>query len=434
MRRAEKDPESGYRDEAGLKEGLEPTLRGLKEMQIFLEAVEKLTVTSAHVFDQNLVQLLSEETDLESVKRIISFCRLISATLLSFKRDNAAFFSPKLENLEVMKVQLKQYITNIKHICGFLRQESLTDLCLDIYSVDVDLSGVSEGDIEQMFLHLKLLQEIRDDKHFRTVFLFQDRHRTFMDEFRQKKKVMLQFLEDVEICAVKLDKMTKGTRISNVAGSSVGVVGGILSIVGLALIPVTFGASMALIGTGAGLGVLSGASAVTTLAVEKGVNHTQKKEAEKRFGNFMEDMNFLQNCLDDVINQHIENVPENPITPNPKMANDCASVFKGGNIIGKGAEVGVAAAKGAVAIGKAARGGFIALNAIFIGVDVFLIVNNSIDLYKGAPNEDSKFLRARAALWKSEINSMQQICDSLEEGQQQYEDKKQQLQRLFYEG
>ncbi|KAJ0056736.1 hypothetical protein NL108_014126 [Boleophthalmus pectinirostris] len=274
----------------------------------------------------------------------------------------------------------------------------------------------------------------RDDKHFRTVFLFQDKHRTFMDEFRQKKQVMLQFLEDVEICAVKLDKMTKGARISNVTGSSVGLVGGALSIVGLALIPVTFGASMALIGTGAGLGVLSGANAVTTLAVEKGVNHTQKKEAEKRFENFMEDMNFLQNCLDDVINQHIENVPENPITLNARMASDCASGLKVGNIIGKGAEVGVAAAKGAVAIGKAARGGFIALNALFIGVDVFLIVNNSIDLYKGAPNEASKFLRARAALWKSEIDSMQQICDSLEEGQQQYEDKKQQLQRLFYEG
>ncbi|XP_055010900.1 uncharacterized protein LOC110174778 isoform X2 [Boleophthalmus pectinirostris] len=381
MRRAEKDPESGYRDEADLKEGLEPTLRGLKEMQIFLEAVKKLAVTSDHVFDQNLVQLLSEDTDLELVKKIISVCQLICPFLLSFKRDDAAFFSPKLENLEVMQVQLKQYITSIRHIYAFLRQESLTDLRLDMNSVDVDLSGVSEGDIEQMFLHLKLLQEIRDDKHFRMVFLFQNKHRTFTRAFRQKKKVMLQFLEDVEACAVKLDEMTKGTRISNVVGSSVGLVGGILSIIGLTLISVTFGASMGLLGAGTALAVLSGLNAVTTLFAEKGVNHTQKKEAEKRFENFMEDMKFLQNCLDDVINQHIEHVPENP-TQNARMANDCASVLKGG----------------------------------------------------GAPNEDSKFLRARAALWKSEIDSMQQICDSLKEGQQQYEDKKQQLQRLFYEG
>ncbi|KAJ0056679.1 hypothetical protein NL108_012111, partial [Boleophthalmus pectinirostris] len=223
---------------------------------------------------------------------------LISPLLLSFKRDNAAFFSPKLENLEVMKVQLKQYITNIKHICGFLRQESLTDLCLDSNSVDVDLSGVSEGDIEQMFLHLNLLQEIRDDKHFRTVFLFQDKHRTFMDEFRQRKKKMLQFLEDVEICAVKSDNMTKVVQISSVVGSSVGLLGGALSIVGLALIPVTFGASVGLIGAGAGLGVFSGTHTVVTV-----VNSEQTKTTETTFEKFVEDVESLQKCLDDVIKQ-----------------------------------------------------------------------------------------------------------------------------------
>ncbi|KAK7929813.1 hypothetical protein WMY93_006208 [Mugilogobius chulae] len=59
---------SKYKDEAALRKGLEPTLEGLKEMENFLEAMEKLAVTSVQVFEENQVVQLSEDTDLESVR------------------------------------------------------------------------------------------------------------------------------------------------------------------------------------------------------------------------------------------------------------------------------------------------------------------------------------------------------------------------------
>uniref|UniRef100_A0A3B3ZZG4 Uncharacterized protein n=1 Tax=Periophthalmus magnuspinnatus TaxID=409849 RepID=A0A3B3ZZG4_9GOBI len=401
MRKVEKATEGGYRDEAGLKEGLEPTLKGLNEMQIFLEAVEKLAVTSAHVFDQSLVVQLCEETDLESMKMIISVSQLICPLLITLKGDYADFFSPKLENMEVMQLRLEQYISNIKDICGIFRQGSTTALGLDSTSVDVDLSNVFDEEIEEMLLHMK--------------------------------ERMLQFLEDLEACAVTLDDMTKGARISNVAGSSLGMVGGILSIVGLALTPVTFGVSMGLTVAGVGLGGISGVNSVVTTITEKGVNSVQKKKAEKTFEKFMEDMKSLQMCLNDVIKQHFENIQESSTAQCLNIASNCASALKGGNVFVKGTEAGLAAAKGAAAIGKAARGTFFAVNALFIGVDAFLIVNNSIDLYKNTPNIVSKFIKASAALWRSEVNSMQKIYDSLEEVEEN-EHKKQQLQRPFYEG
>ncbi|XP_033847584.1 uncharacterized protein LOC117393697 isoform X3 [Periophthalmus magnuspinnatus] len=433
MRKVEKATEGGYRDEAGLKEGLEPTLKGLNEMQIFLEAVEKLAVTSAHVFDQSLVVQLCEETDLESMKMIISVSQLICPLLITLKGDYADFFSPKLENMEVMQLRLEQYISNIKDICGIFRQGSTTALGLDSTSVDVDLSNVFDEEIEEMLLHMKVLQEIREDKPFRMAFLFQDKYEPFMEMFRERKERMLQFLEDLEACAVTLDDMTKGARISNVAGSSLGMVGGILSIVGLALTPVTFGVSMGLTVAGVGLGGISGVNSVVTTITEKGVNSVQKKKAEKTFEKFMEDMKSLQMCLNDVIKQHFENIQESSTAQCLNIASNCASALKGGNVFVKGTEAGLAAAKGAAAIGKAARGTFFAVNALFIGVDAFLIVNNSIDLYKNTPNIVSKFIKASAALWRSEVNSMQKIYDSLEEVEEN-EHKKQQLQRPFYEG
>ncbi|KAG7460104.1 hypothetical protein MATL_G00217720 [Megalops atlanticus] len=57
---------------------------------------------------------------------------------------------------------------------------------------------------------------------------------------------MHKFLGALEERAVQLDRMKTGASISSVAGSTVGLAGGVVSIVGLALAPVTAGASLTL--------------------------------------------------------------------------------------------------------------------------------------------------------------------------------------------
>ncbi|KAK7895606.1 hypothetical protein WMY93_020931 [Mugilogobius chulae] len=286
MRREEEDADSFYKDKTELQEGLKPTLKALKEMQNFLEAVEKLAVTSVQVFEENQVLQLCEETDLESVKKIRSAAQLICPLLISFRRDNEVFFRAKLVNVEVMQFHLNQYISNIGQICEVFRRVCPTVLCFNSPSVNPDQV---EGDAEKMLHRIIELDKLREDEPFRTAFLFQDRHQTFIKEFREKKERMLQFLDDVEACAVQLDRVNKGARICSVLGSSVGLIGGILSIV----------VSVALIGAGAGLGVCSGANAEVTTATETGVNLTQKKKADDAFEMFMKDMNALHQCLDD---------------------------------------------------------------------------------------------------------------------------------------
>lgn len=88
----------------------------MKELEEFLDAVEKLVVTSVQVFQ------LSEGADLGSVKNIIVAAQSICPVLLTFKQDTGAFFNPKLENVEVLPFQLEQYMKNVQEICDKFKQ------------------------------------------------------------------------------------------------------------------------------------------------------------------------------------------------------------------------------------------------------------------------------------------------------------------------
>ncbi|CAI5676327.1 unnamed protein product [Oreochromis niloticus] len=95
-------------------------------------------------------------------------------------------------------------------------------------------------------------------------------------------------------------------------------------------------------------------------------------------------------------------------------------------------EVGQAAFKGSLALSKTARAGLIALNAFFLGLDIIFICKDSISLAKGSKTKISKVIRARTALWSSEIDSWKKICDSLNEGLKTSKKKKSVLKARFY--
>uniref|UniRef100_A0A3Q4GI83 Apolipoprotein L n=1 Tax=Neolamprologus brichardi TaxID=32507 RepID=A0A3Q4GI83_NEOBR len=275
-----------------LVEVLKDTASGLESLSSFLDAVEKLAVTSLHVFTENQVLHLPEGISPEYVQAVILAARVICPLLLEFKRDDNAFFLPKLQNMEVLAYQLDRYIQTSK-----------------------------------------------------TIY-----------------------------------KMNKGAKISSVAGSSVGAVGGVLSIVGLALIPFTAGVSLALTMTGVGLGITSGVNSVVTTATEVGVNATQRKKASEVFKNFMEDVQSLQSCLEEIakntvaIGKGIDALVDSASAV--KMLQTEELLTSAGKVVAQEGQalrnaprvasdipdIGQAAAKGTAALSNSARAGFIALN------------------------------------------------------------------------
>ncbi|XP_068581944.1 uncharacterized protein [Cebidichthys violaceus] len=449
---------------------LKDTLGGLQELDCFLDAVENLAVTSLHVFTvENPVLHLPEGIRPEHVQVVITAARMFCPLLLEFKRDASVFFLPKLQNVEVLSYQLNEYIQTTQKICGMLKKSSLSDFCMEmndetLVDLDVDLS---EDDVQRMLCHINELDEIRMNQNFRTVFLFQGEHSGFMTEFEKRHPRMLQSLKDLEENAVQLDRMNKGAKISSVAGSSVGAAGGVLSIVGLALMPVTAGVSLVLTMTGVGMGITSGVNSAVTTATEIGVNRKHQKKASEIFQSFMEDVQILQGCLEEVTKRETD-----PID----VALGVGKVLCKAGIIGKGIDclvdaasamkvlkseelavgagrvavqevkvlrnaprvaaeipdIGQAAVKGPLALSKSARAGLIGLNALFIGMDVFFICKDSISLAKGSETEVSQLIRARATLWCSEMDSWQKIWDFLSKGLLTSETDKDVLETPFY--
>ncbi|CAB1452232.1 unnamed protein product [Pleuronectes platessa] len=428
---------------------LKDTLVGLAKLEHFLDAVEKLAVTSLHVFTENQTLCLPKGITLDCVQVVITLARRICPVLLEFKRDAKVFFLPRLQNLEVLSYELDKYIRTTQKICKMFGKSDfhLKMKTETVVNFDVDLS---EDEMLRMLDHINQLDEIRINKHFRMVFLFQEESFCdFIDDFSKRQPKMLEFLNDLEEGAIQLDRMNKGAKISSVVGSSIGATGDVLSIVGLALAPVTAGVSLALTMTGVGMGITSAVNSAVTTVTEIGVNKKQQKKAREVFQKFMEDVQSLQKCLDKVTSQ--AELQDNIF----KEALGVGKVFCKVGVIGKGIDalvdgasaikllkneeliadipdIGQAVAKGPLALTSTARAGFIALNALFLGMDIFFICQGSISLAKGSETAFSQWIRARASLWRSEMDSWMGIHDSVCEGRKMSEKKKALLETPFY--
>ncbi|KAF4096212.1 uncharacterized protein LOC131531658 [Onychostoma macrolepis] len=430
---------------------LKDTLEGLKKLEPFLDAVEKLAVTSSHVFSGQIFLLWGESP--ERVQSVITDARTDAPLLIHFKRDAETFFRPLLDNVNILIFQLDNYVLNTEQLCRRVRRNSV--LCGDIYKCKTGqplvqiILNTSENAMHQMLDHLKQLCEIRRNEHTRLAFLFQENAQKFIDVFSERRSRMRQLLSDLEETAVKLDSMKLGASISTVVGSSVGIVGGVLSILGIVFAPFTAGASLAFTVAGAGLGATSGVNALVTGITETQINHHHERNAQSYLKSYKDDMILIEGCLKEVANS------EGPLVQ--PSAVDAPIVLQGaGEVLSKTVDGFVAYAghkservteaateiamrdlntardvpqvakylstteqlanAKALRIVKCARAASGFVNVFFIGLDGYFIVKESISLHNGSESEVSKLIRSRAALWKSELEAWEKMHDSLRIG------------------
>ncbi|XP_053346756.1 apolipoprotein L4-like isoform X2 [Clarias gariepinus] len=404
--------------EKELGEVLKSTLEGLENLQLFLDAVEKLAVTSVHIFVEENDNFMPIVMNSLSVCSKISAAISVSPLLVHFKRDAEAFFQPDLSNVEVLIFQLEKYISVTQQICEKMKKGSSPNLN----------SNRGEESVQEVYERVLQLTKIRMDESFRLTFLFGVKAQDFIKVFSECHSRMFQFLSDLEEAAVQLDKMKKGSNISTVAGSSVGIAGGVLSIVGLALAPVTVGVSLALTIAGFGIGVTSGVNGIVTAITEMAVNSQQEKNANNIFISFMEDLQKIQDCVEDVATRKPANAGseaqdfvddisvEKVVTAAGDFGLQSARAVRNIPQMAAVSEVGQLAKGTSLAISKSARAGLIGLNALFIGLDVFLICKDSMSLAKGSKSEVGQIIRSRAALWRSEVEAWEKIHNHLFEG------------------
>ncbi|KAK2833733.1 hypothetical protein Q5P01_017622 [Channa striata] len=104
-----------------------------------------------------------------------------------------------------------------------------------------------------------------------------------------------------EFCTISesLDKMQQKKKTMDIAGGTTGAVGGVAAVVGIALAPVTLGASLIATAVGAGMVVSAGGmSARTSKASKKIVNRTS---VEQLVDEYMTNVVDLEHCLDFIL-------------------------------------------------------------------------------------------------------------------------------------
>ncbi|XP_029692006.1 uncharacterized protein isoform X2 [Takifugu rubripes] len=468
--RAKKEKFAALEEE--LAEVLKTSLNGLMELDEFLDGLEKLAFTSLHVFRENNNMLhLPPGISLDLVQDIITAAQQTCPLRLVFMLDTDDFFVPQQQNLEVLCFQLNKYMIISQLMCDKMGKSSFSDWRPPSSTeTNVELPvDLSEDDIQEMLTHIKQLHSIRLNQNLRIAFMFQDDlSSTFLQEFDERRDRMLEFLDKLDESTGQIDKMHKGSRISSIAGSSVGAVGGVMSIVGLALTPVTAGLSLGLTIAGIGLGVTSGVNGLVTTLTEVGVNKREKNKASKMFEDFMKDVGDLYDCLEkvgtkgttqkefaeaianvaveldslektaDVLKELVDAVSAFRMFNSEELIAGVGRLMQGAKGASKLAfdipDIGQAAARGAAGFARAARVGFIALNALFLGIDIIFIVKDGLSLSKGSQSELVKFFTARAALWRSQMRSWEKIYESQKEGQERMKIHLAALDTPFYPG
>ena len=125
----------------------------------------------------------------------------------------------------------------------------------------------------------------------------------FLDTYSSWLKERQGCIENIRKLADSIDFHHRNTNIAQLPASAVGITAGIFTITGLALIPVTFRASLGLIITGAVLGAGATIAGVANSATDIGVRIDRSKKAKKSIDQHRESTEetgkIIQEVLDD---------------------------------------------------------------------------------------------------------------------------------------
>uniref|UniRef100_A0A8C0WJS4 Apolipoprotein L3 n=1 Tax=Castor canadensis TaxID=51338 RepID=A0A8C0WJS4_CASCN len=224
----------------------------------------------------------------------------------------------------------------------------------------------------------------------------EDRER-FLNTFPQVKMELEEHIKKLRALADKIDKVHKDCIISHVVATSTGAASGVLTILGLALAPVTAGVSLALSATGIGLGRAAAVTSVATSIVDHSSTLSAKAEARSLLSTSMDTMKEVKNvlsqtaprvastttkCIRDLqgIEKSICAIKLDKANSHLATSDKLERTF-GGTVL--------AMTKGAQIMGAATAG-------VFLLMDVISLVKESMHLHDGAKTESAAELRQQA--------------------------------------
>lgn len=257
----------------------------------------------------------------------------------------------------------------------------------------------------------------------------QERDR-FLQEFPQVKMELEAHIEKLHTLADRVDKVHRDCTISHVVANSTGAVSGVLTILGLALAPVTAGVSLALSATGVGLGLAAAVTAVSTTIVE----HSSTVSATEKAGSLVTTntdgvkavtrivghsapraVSLTKNCIQALkdIGKHVQAIKL--AKDNSRLVAKAQRLMTTGTIsIQSGRQVQKAFGGTALAMTKGARIMGAATAGLFLLMDVVSLVQESKHLHEGAKAESAQELRQKARELQEKLQELIQTCERLQ--------------------
>ncbi|XP_069044695.1 apolipoprotein L6-like isoform X1 [Lepisosteus oculatus] len=248
----------------------------------------------------------------------------------------------------------------------------------------------------------------------------------FSQLFEDRAQELQALVDELWQIADGVDRFHRGATIASVTGGVVSAAGGIATITGLILAPFTFGASVIVTAVGLGVATAGGVTSASATVSDSVSRSWDRQKVEKVIQDYQERMKPIQECLE-FVKHGMENLQRLDYSGfNEDIARkalpSAEGVFQAGARAGKGlanvseivrvvqlAEVASGAAR-AVRVASVATG---VLSALFLGLDVFFIARDSMELHRGARTELAAKIREVAGELQAGLVELHEILGEL---------------------
>ena len=218
----------------------------------------------------------------------------------------------------------------------------------------------------------------------------------------------------------------QNVRRSRIAGSVTSLTGGALAIIGLGLIPVTLGGSIALSVVGAGVSVAGGAISITSTVTDKVMSKGKLKEAEA----IIDIDRQLTEQVNSLIKKMSQEMPQEMPQESPASTKEEAVTvaFQSRQLIRTAAVTASAGTGGAQVARSAFHGGLFALRvtgsaargvaiaggvatALTVPIDLGELIYNSVKLYKKSETKAAKWFDEQLESLRTQQKEIEKLLE-----------------------
>ncbi|CAO2601818.1 Apolipoprotein L3 [Lemmus lemmus] len=251
----------------------------------------------------------------------------------------------------------------------------------------------------------------------------------FLEVYSQVKLELEERIRKLHALADKIDKVHRDCTVTQVVANSTGAVSGVLTILGLALAPVTAGVSLGLSATGLGLGAAAAVTSVSTTIVEAVSTASVEAEASKLLPRNNDTEKVIKEVLEkstprlisvsknsfrnlEVMKKNIDAIKLTKASP--RLANSAKRLMTTGKVSARSTrQVKKAFGGTALAMTKGARIMGAATAGLTLVLDVVSLIEDSNHLQEGAKAESAEKLRQHAQDLEQKLQELIWVHDSL---------------------